>query len=221
MDIPDTLLAASWYWAAWAVWGVVLVFGVRHAPWARLKIPANFNVWLGTIVLLTLVWSMKAGVRPGLDFHLLGAALFSLCFGPWLAYFGLCLVLAGVTLNGAAGWLAYALDALLMGGVAVLVSQSILWLAERYLPQQFFVYVFVNGFFGSGLTMGCVGVVATIILAASGAYPLTYLLDDYLPYILLLGFSEAWLAGMLLTLFVIYRPSWVATFDDGRYLVGK
>ena len=50
------------------------------------------NVWLGMVVLLTLVWSMKAGVRPGLTFHLLGATAFNLCFGPYLAFVGLCLV---------------------------------------------------------------------------------------------------------------------------------
>jgi uncharacterized membrane protein len=29
------------------------------------------------------------------------------------------------------------------------------------------------------------------------------------------------LSGMLMTLFVIYRPNWVATFDDSSYLANK
>lgn len=32
----------------------------------------------------------------------------------------------------------------------------------------------------------------------------------------------AWtLTGMVLTLAVVYRPSWVATFDDARYIKGR
>ena len=44
---------------------------------------------------------------------------------------------------------------------------------------------------------------------------------EYLPYLLYLAFGEATLTGMLLTLAVAYRPQWVATFDDARYLDGR
>jgi uncharacterized membrane protein len=36
-----------------------------------------------------------------------------------------------------------------------------------------------------------------------------------------LGVGVATLTGMLITLLVVYRPSWVATFDDRRYLRDK
>jgi uncharacterized membrane protein len=55
----------------------------------------------------------------------------------------------------------------------------------------------------------------------AGTYPVAYLLDEYLPYFLLLGFSEGWLSGMVITLFVVYRPQWVASFEDARYLGRK
>ena len=38
--------------------------------------PSNWNVWLGMIVMLTLLWSLKAGVKPGLGFHMLGTPRF-------------------------------------------------------------------------------------------------------------------------------------------------
>jgi uncharacterized membrane protein len=38
---------------------------------------------------------------------------------------------------------------------------------------------------------------------------------------MLVGFSEAWLTGAFITLFVVYLPSWVSTFDDDRYLKEK
>ena len=42
--------------------------------------------------------------------------------------------------------------------------------------------------------------------AATGVYPLDYVLEEFLPYVLLLGFLRAWLSGMVVTLFVVYRP---------------
>lgn len=221
MNLPDTLLGDTWYWAAWAVWVPVFALCIWRAPWSRLKDSEISNVWLGMIVLLTLMWSLKAGVKPGLSLHLVGAMVFTLCFGPYLAFIGLSAVLAGITLNGAAGWFGFALNALLMAGVGVVVSHFIYRLVERWLPAHFFVYVFVNGFFGAALVVLTIGSVSSLVLGLAGAYPVEELLDNYLPYYLLLGFSEAWLSGMVMTLFVVYRPSWVGTFDDSRYLIGK
>ena len=221
MNLPDTLLGEEWYWAAWVVWLLFFARSLLKAPWARLKDGELLNVWLGMIVLLTLVWSMKAGVKPGLALHLLGATVFTLSFGPHLAFIGLSLVTLGITLNGAAGGFAYALNALLLAGVGVVLSQRLYRLFSLWLPKHFFVYIFVNGFFGAALTTMGVGVVSTCFLAMAGAYEWEYLSGEYLPYFLLLAFSEAWLSGMVMTLFVVYRPNWVLTFDDSRYLTGK
>jgi len=221
VNLPDTLLGEGWYWAAWAVWLPLFARSLFKAPWSLLKGSEQLNVWLGMIVLLTLIWSLKAGVKPGLSLHLLGATVFTLSFGSHLAFIGLSLVLFGISLNGEAGFLAFALNALLMAGVSVLLSQVIYRTVFRLLPRHFFVYIFANGFFGAALTVFGVGLVAAIVLAIAGAYEWSYLTSEYLPYFLLLGFSEAWLSGMLMTLFVIYRPNWVATFDDSSYLANK
>ena len=221
MNLPDTLLGEEWYWAAWAVWLPLFARSLLKAPWGRLRDSEQLNVWLGMIVLLTVIWSLKAGVKPGLSMHLLGATVFTLSFGPHLAFVGLSLVLLGISLNGAGGFLAYAINALLMAGVSVWLSQAMYRLVVRFLPRHFFVYIFVNGFFAAGLAVIGVGMVATILLVVAGAYPLDYLAAEYLPYFLLLGFSEAWLSGMVMTLFVVYRPAWVGTFDDASYLANK
>jgi uncharacterized membrane protein len=221
VNLPDTLLGEGWYWAAWAVWLPLFARSLLKAPWARLRESEQLNVWLGMIVLLTLIWSLRAGVKPGLSLHLLGATVYTLSFGPHLAFIGLSLVLLGISLNGEAGYLAFGLNALLMAGVGVLLSQGIHRVVFRFLPRHFFVYIFANGFFGSALTVFGVGLAAAIVLAIAGAYDWSYLANEYLPYFLLIGFSEAWLSGMLMTLFVIYRPNWVATFDDSSYLANK
>ena len=35
---------------------------------------------------------------------------------------------------------------------------------------------------------------------------------------MLLAWGEAFATGMLVTLMVVYKPEWVSTFDDARYL---
>lgn len=221
MNLTDNLLGEAWYWVAWAIWLPCFAFSVWAAPWGRLKVSEQSNLWLGMIVLLTLLWSLKAGVKPGLTLHLLGANLFTLAFGPHLAFVGLCLVLLGVTLNGAAGHFAYALNALLLAGCGVFLSHFLFRIFSSFLPRHFFVYVFINSFISSAIVVVLIGVVSTALLSVAQVYEISYLFDEYLPYFLLLAFSEAWLSGMLMTLFVIYRPQWVSSFEDSRYLSGK
>ena len=55
----------------------------------------------------------------------------------------------------------------------------------------------------------------------SGAYLPAYLYHDYLPYFILMAWSEAVTTGMAITLMVVYMPHWVSTFDDKRYLQRK
>jgi uncharacterized membrane protein len=221
VNLTDTLLGEAWYWAAWVVWVLLFALCVFRAPWGRLGNSELLNVWLGMVVLLVVIWSLKAGVKPGLSLHLLGATVFTLCFGPLLAFVGLSVVTLGVVLNEGTGAFAYAMNALLLGGFGVCFSQGLFLLFSQLFPRHFFVFIFINGFLGAALTIVGVGFGITVLLAMAGAYSWDYLIEEYFFYFLLLGFSEAWLSGMVMTLFVVYRPNWVLTFDDSRYLTGK
>ena len=225
MNFPDALFPQAWALGAFLPLLAIWAWCFRTAPWKRLTDSAQLNVWLGTAVLLVLVWSMKAGVKPGLNLHLLGATMCTLMFGRQLAIIGLSLVLAGVTLNGEfqghSGWLAYGLNALVLAVFPVLLADAIRRAVERALPHNFFIYVFVAGFFGAAATVMATGLLASLLLWLAGVYPAGALLDDYLPYYFLLGFAEAWLNGAMLTLMVVYVPHWVGSFDDRRYLLNK
>jgi ABC-type Co2+ transport system permease subunit len=85
-------------------------------------------------------------------------------FGWALAGIGLCLVLVGVSLNGAAGWQAFAVNALLMAGVGVAVSHALHRLVDRLLPRHMFVYIFRKGFFAAALAVIAVGVASCLLL---------------------------------------------------------
>lgn len=218
MNFAPDLFSAGWHGFA-----VLCGLGVggwifRTAPWSHLLDGHQLNALLGAAVVLTLLWSMNAGVYPGLNLHLLGAMATTLIFGPQLALVVLALALAGVTLNGSAEWAAYPMNLLMMAIVPVTAGRLFLRAVERWLPRHFFVYIFVNAFLGAAVVVLVQGFVASLSLYAAGAYPADKLLSEYLPFFLLLGFAEAWLSGMALTLMVVYRPEWVASFDDRSYL---
>lgn len=218
MNIPDALLPSSWYQLAhllalllaWRAW--------RHGALEGLLVPWRLNLFLGTVVALTVLWSIKTGVKPGLNFHVLGATALTLMFGGRIALFAIALVLVAVNLAGEGAWQALSLNFLVMGAVPVLVSQTIYTVVDRHLPNHFMVYIFLCGFFGAALAMGATGLVATAVMYWSGTYTWEYLRGDYLPYFVLLAWSEAWLTGMSVSLMAAYRPEWVSTFDDARYL---
>ncbi|HEX9180515.1 MAG TPA: energy-coupling factor ABC transporter permease [Burkholderiales bacterium] len=221
MNLPDQLLPAGWLWVGHLLFAGVFAYVLRVAPWRRLRKSSQLHLFLGAVVAIMVLWNIKTGIRPGLNFHMLGATALTLMFGPELAIVGMVLVLLGSTLAGFSGVWTFPLNTLLMGVLPVLVSQAIYRLADTRLPNHFFVYVFVNGFFGGALAMAATGIVATTLLAAAGAYPAAYLYGEYLPFYTLLAWSEALLTGMAVTLMVVYRPEWIGTFDDLRYLRNK
>jgi uncharacterized membrane protein len=221
LDLPVSLFPASWHWIALALALFVCWHLAGTAPWKRLSSPTQLHLLLGYVVSLMLLWSLKAGVKPGLNLHLLGAMAATLSLGPRLAIVALGLALAGVTANGAIEWQAWPLNFLLMAVMPVVVARLWLHVVERFLPAHFFVFIFVVAFIGSAMTVVVQGLVAAAGMVAGGAYSPGFLASDYLPYLLLLGFSEAWMGGAVITLMVVYRPDWVAAFDDRRYLLNK
>ena len=226
MGFPDTLFPSFWMLVGNALFAGALLAALRTAPWSRLRQPGQWNVWLGTVVVLVLMWSMRAGVLPGQSLHLLGATLVTLMFGPALGLLALTLVAALVNLNGMGAaahlqWLAFGLNGLVAVALPVLVAEGVRRAAERWLPANFFVYVFVSVFFGAALTVVGAGAFSALLMWLAGLYPAGKLFDDYLLYFTLLGFSEAWLNGAVVTLMIVYFPAWVCSFDDKRYLLNK
>ncbi len=221
MNFADSLFPAALYWVADIVFAVLLVAALLRAPWERLHCREQLNLLLGASVALLLLWSMKAGIYPGLNYHLLGGTLFLLMFGWPFALLGMTLVLAGVTLNGAADWQSFALNALLLAALPVFLSHVLLHFAVRYLPHHFFIYTLFNGFFAGGLTMLATVIVASLLLLCCGPYTAEILASKYLPFAPFMVFAEAFFTGMVVSSLVLWRPEWISSFDDQRYLSGK
>lgn len=218
MDIPVELLPAPWRWSALVVYLIIMGAALYRAEWRRLKDPYDSHVFFAACVGVLGCWLMRVGVAPGLHLHLLGMALLSLMFGWRFALVGGALVLTAVTWNHELGLASLGVNGLLTNVLPVAVAWGILNSAERYLPANFFVYLFVSAFFSAGLAMLAVGGATSMALWASGAYAWDYLFYHYTAYYLFLAFPEAFLTGGLMAIFVLFRPEWVATFQDSRYL---
>lgn len=218
MNFPDGLLPGLWLWLGHLLYWPLLWRAVRTAPWYHLRDAHALHVLLGACVAVLLVWSMQAGFVRGLNLHLLGATLLTLMFGWQFAFMCMSLVLLGTTLNGGGGWLVFPVNAVLLAALPVLISYGIFRFADRKLPNHFFIYIFLCAFFGAAVAMGAVGLVSSLVLHWADVYTLEYINYNYLRYFPLLMFPEAFITGMVMTLLVVYQPSWVATFDDRRYL---
>ncbi|WP_434628971.1 energy-coupling factor ABC transporter permease [Chromobacterium sp. CV08] len=217
MDLSASIFGGSLPWFANAAALAVLAFAARKVAWRRLDASA-LNAWMGACVLDAAMWLLRGGLQPGLSFHLLGAALFTLLMGPWLALLALAAVQAALAAGGHGDWTGLGLNWLLTALPAVALTGGGLVLARRWLPPHFFVYIFVNGFLAGGASLFAAALCGLLALGLAGAYPWDALLDEALPYYFLLSWSEAFTTGLLLAVLVVYRPHWVATFDDGRYL---
>ena len=221
MSIPDHMLSSAWYLAAAVIYALVLFLAVRRAPWQSLKNESQLHVYLGACVLLMPLWLIKTPILPGLEYHYLGATLMTLMFGWRLAFVGMSVVLAAALFNGNLDWAAYPLNTLILGGVPVAVSHAVLRAVERWLPPNYFIYVFAAAYGGAAVAV--LGAVLTVIavLWLGGVYGLAPLADKYFPLVVLLMVPEAFITGIVIALLVAFRPHWVSTFDDNRYLKGR
>jgi len=221
LDFPVALFPWPLFWVSNGLMAVVFFAALWRAPLRRLWINEFTHVYFGACVVLLLLWNTRVGVLPALNFHLLGVTAMTLMFGWQFAVFGVLVVTAGSIISQDGHWLSIGLNALVMGCVPVLVTESLLRLAQRRLPHNFFVYVYVNGFLAAGLSLLAACLLGALLVwlvdSASGRW-LSY---QYLPYLPLVFFSEAIVNGMIMTAMVALRPGWVASFDDNLYINNK
>ena len=107
---------------------------------------------------------------------------------------------------------------LLYGTLPVLLTDLLRRAVAQWMPANLFVYLLVAGFVTAGLVAVLTQLATGAVVVWSGAQPAATMFGQYMPFMMLIGFAEATLTGMVLTLFVVYLPGWVATFEDAHYL---
>lgn len=214
-------------WSQWALWlGNLLAIAV--AGWAiattRLRKLARSDdaLPLGVLGLVQLsLPHLAGGIVEGLAFYPLLTALSALMFGFRYSFL-LALVTQSLNLFGGLG---YPMDL----GLSLLVTHMIpaLWvlgflaLAQRVWPRNFFVYVWVNGFFGASFGVVFCFATSALLLMTAGPFDWDYLSGFFLPFGLMMTFPEGFITGAFLTMLVLYKPEWVYTFRDSVYQMNK
>lgn len=217
MDIPADLLPASTLWLAAAVYTILLAAAGLTAPWTKILDKEGSNIFFGAVACTAVMWVLRAGIIPGHNYHLLGVTALCLMFDWQFSLAAVSLVLLITTWQGPAGWEAFAVNALITGAIPILFTRAMLYACQRWLPHNFFIYIFVNAFLTGALSMLLCGIAASAVLSMAENIPDA----SYLQVIPLLMFGEAFLNGMIMILLVAYKPRWVATFHDQWYLDGK
>jgi uncharacterized membrane protein len=202
-----------------ALGGVGLAFAIHGAPWkAWLADREHQWVWFASMALLCVVWSMKAGITPGLSVRFLLVTALTLMHGWHLAVVAGALVLAVLSYAGMAEWSSFGANLLCM---VVIPSSFTAWLHEFVhdrLPHNYFIYFFVTGFLGAALAFNVAGFARVGLMALSGTLATAHVGTEYFAILPLMSFGEAVANGMIIGMAVVYRAGWVMSFDDRLYL---
>jgi uncharacterized membrane protein len=200
---------------------LAIALATKRGDWARLAACSTTRIWHATIAFTVAMWSLKASLDGGFTFHLLAMTGIALVLGVPLALLSAALativftiIHSGSFANIAAVWVTIAL-------VPIATTQLILWGSQRWLPASFFIYIFVVAFGGAGLSRFVALLASLSLWAINNERPTGRIFSEYAPYGIHLAFAEALLTGMLITIAVVYKPHWLATFDDKRYLRGS
>jgi len=219
MLIEAELLGSVARIATGAIAGAALAIAAISAPWrVWLSDRERQWVWLGSLAMLVGLWSMKAGITPGLSLRFLMVSTLTLMHGWQLAVIGSAMALAVLGYAGQADWASFGADLLCM---AVVPAAATAWLHEfvhSRLPHNYFVYFFVTVFVGSALAYNLAGLARVGILAAAGSLDAAQVGPEYFAVLPLMSFGEAFVNGMIMAMMVVYRPQWVMSFDDRLYL---
>ena len=218
MPLESELLSAPLRIAALALCLPLIAVAAATAPWRRwLGRSDRQHVYLGSLVLLLVVWSLRAGITPGLKLQFLLVSALTLMHGWALAVIGVGVVLAAdvVQHGGLDAWPA---NLLCLGLVPAATTTLVHRVVAARLPRNYFVYFFGTVFAGSILAFGLAALARLALLWGSGSLPGAHVGDEYLVLLPMLGLAEGVMNGLLMAVAVVYAPDWVQSFDDRLYL---
>ncbi|NML45412.1 hypothetical protein HHL11_16785 [Ramlibacter sp. G-1-2-2] len=184
-------------------------------PWSLLaRAPALAGPVLATLAILPWLWALPVLHHAPLQLQWSGAVLVLLMLGwplaiPVLLLVGAlaCLVspLTAAAALGIAVW-----QGVVPATLALLLGAAL----RRWLPANPFVYVLGRGFLGAVLCLFAAG-----LLAQEFGAPLPGISQELGAVARwLMAWGDAFVTGMLTAIFVAFRPQWLLTWSDRRYL---
>jgi uncharacterized membrane protein len=207
-----------WFYALDLLALIALASAAWRYNWSALLAcrPAQ-HLFYGSILVITLFWHLKAGIIPGLGFHILALTAATLMMGWRLALIAGSLAQLLLVLTGQ-------LDVHLLGFAVVLqvaapVAFTYLFFLMVYqrLVHNPFVYILVAGFLNAGFTHAFSDILMSLAYWLGGEYELSRIWNDYLRYLPLMMFPEGVVNGMFISGMLVFHTRWLSTFDEDSY----
>ncbi|WP_065188256.1 energy-coupling factor ABC transporter permease [Shewanella woodyi] len=169
-------------------------------------------------VALNALWLLNANVTQGIHVHFLGLVTLMLMYGWRMASVISILPVLFFTTFVIKSPFDFAIYGLLGINLPLFLCFMVYSQIFKYLPHHLFVYIFGGAFINAFLSIVFHILLWAAWLWLSTDYDWAFLRDNYLLIIPLLGFPEALLNGMAITLLVVYRPQWLYDYSDSTYL---
>ncbi|WP_188751309.1 energy-coupling factor ABC transporter permease [Marinobacterium zhoushanense] len=219
MNPSEGLVGVGWLTVSAVLYLVALGVALRCLPWAVLVRERGIqHLLFGAAVVMMLMWTLRAGISPGLSIHFVGMTTLTLIFGWDLAICAGTAALIGLTLMGRESWTEFLPNALCFVVIPTLVSYAIWRLVEWRFPKNFFIYLFLCAFLGGGIAAMSGGMTMGALLWLSDTYPWSKIYHEYVRYLPLIMFPEGLVNGIIMTGMMVFHPDWIRTFDARRYI---
>lgn len=217
--IAEQLLSFSTQAAGWLIYVPLLCWAIWRAPWVELCSDLRRQHLLGgTALALFVLWLVRRDFDSGLSYHFIGMTAVTLLLDwPLAMLVGLAAQL-GLLALGRQDFAALGINGLLLVVIPVWVTCVCARWIEKRQPRNLFVYILFNGFFAAALaTLLCIAT-AFSLLWLDALFPMPPWLEDFVGYLWLVIFPEAFINGMVVTSLVVFYPDWLETFNRTRYL---
>jgi uncharacterized membrane protein len=217
--IGTQVLTSQTMFLAWLFYLPLLVWAVWRCPWVELLSDTRRqHLFFGTVFALFLLWLMRRDFDTGVSYHLLGMTAVTLLLDWPLAMVGGLIAQLGLLAMGRQDLASLGVNGLLLVGMPVLITEGCSLIVERAQPKSPFTYIFCSGFFAAALVALTSLLVAMGLLWYDGIFAMPEWLGDFIGYLWLIIFPEAFINGMIVTALVVFCPEWLETFNRTRYL---
>jgi uncharacterized membrane protein len=203
----------------WLLYLPAMVWAVWRASWIELFTDSRRqHVLFATVFALFLLWLVRRDFDTGVSYHFIGMTAVTLLLDWPLAMVGGLVAQLGLMALGRQDLAAIGVNGLLFIALPVLVTQACALLVERAQPKSPFVYIFCSGFLAAALASLLCLLLALAVLWYDGIFEMPIFLEDFIGYLWLIIFPEAFINGMIISALVVFSPQWLETFNRTRYL---
>lgn len=204
-------------WLQLVLVGGVVALALALRPWRALDAAGPPWPWLAWWAAMPLLWGADQLARIPLVQPLSGACLLGLMAGWPMTMLALLPVAALTTVAGGLDWAEGLSRLLWLGMVPATLAFGLGQALRRWLPHHLFVYILGRGFFATVAAMWGAGALALWLQGG----PAGSSAEDILIGRWLSAWGDAFLTGMLVAIFVAFRPQWLATYSDRLYLPAR